>query len=80
MIYKPTESDRKVEILFKLGLDPNYITKAKQSICQDCVWNLGFKEDFYECKQANDGVPFEVEYKREGVFHTEIVKCEKFRI
>ena len=80
MLHKTTKSEKELEIIMKLGLDPEYITKSKKSICKDCVHNEGFKDENYECKLANAGVPFSVDYKREGVFHAEIIKCTKFRV
>ena len=71
---------KKMDIEFKLHMDPLWIEKSKKSICKDCVHNEGFNDEFYECKLANAGVPFSVEYKREGVFYSQIIKCNKFRI
>ena len=63
------------EIMFKLSLDSNYIKKSKMSICKDCVHNNGWLKEFYDCEIYNI---VSVEYKQEGVFHTEIIKCNKY--
>jgi len=63
------------EIFNRLMLDKEYVSKAKKSICIDCENNLGFGREFYLCSQGHF---VRVEYRKEGVFHTEIIKCDKY--
>jgi hypothetical protein len=59
-------------------IDPKIIEKSKKSICKDCVKNLGFNGEYYDCKAANEGKSFDVSYKREGLFHPQIESCQEF--
>ena len=74
------EEFEKLEIEFKLGLDPEYINKSKESICKDCIHNLGFNKQFYDCEKAalNFGFDLVVYYKEEGMFHSQIIKCNEY--
>jgi len=62
----------------RLSYDSEYIEKSKKSICQYCINNLGFNGELYECQVANNNLNFEVAYKREGVFHSEIISCQEY--
>jgi len=72
---KESKGSTPFEILNRITLDKDYIEKAKKSICKDCENNLGFGREFYLCSQGHFA---HVEYKKEGVFHTEIIKCDKY--
>ena len=73
-----TEEER--QIAFRKSLDPEYIEKSKKSICKDCIHNLGFNGEFYDCEKVDNSfnLELEIEYKQEGVFFTEIIKCTKY--
>jgi len=62
-------------IPMKLKIDPEYINKAKESICKDCIHNVGFGHEFYLC---DIGMLVKVKYKKEGIFHTEITECDHY--
>jgi len=68
------DQEKNLNIQCRLTLDPEYIEKAKQSICKDCLNRIRFDGEYFLC--ALSGV--RVEYKREGVFHTQIVECDCF--
>lgn len=69
----------RLDEIMKLQYDPRYIAKSYKSICKRCEHMIQWKKDHYECRLANQNVPFDVEYRREGVFHSQIIKCEKFQ-
>jgi len=73
----PEEMDlmKKVEIAMKLKLDPTHIERAKLSICRDCSHKQGFNGEYYDCDVAFHVL---VDYKREELFHTQIIKCTKY--
>lgn len=66
-------------VLLRLSMDSEYLKKAKKSICKDCENSEGWLTENYLCKIAeNNPFSLDVEYKEEGVFHTQIIKCNMF--
>lgn len=74
-IFMDVDIIKKVNILMRLKVDPNYIEKAKASICKDCSHCTGFEVENYGCDIA---MKVRIDNKREGVFHTQIIKCSHF--
>jgi len=67
------------EIEFKKYLDPDYIEKSRKSICKNCINNSGFNGEFYDCNVVfYKGCDVDVSYKKEGVFHTQIISCSDY--
>jgi len=62
---------------YKLKIDPEYINKARKSMCKSCGHNGGWGETHYKCDFARDH-DLVVAYRPEGVLHTEIYKCNKY--
>ena len=61
--------------LIKL-IKESYI-KSKDSICQNCVYNMGFNGKFYDCVYSDY---VEVLYEDDGSeFQTKIIKCDRYK-
>jgi len=67
--------EKYLKIQMRMQLDPHYIEKARKSICQNCKASLGFNGEYYDCIHAMNVT---VKYKREGIFHTQIIECSEF--
>lgn len=74
-IFMDVDIIKKVNILMRLKADPLYIEKAKASICVDCNHCTGWELENYGCDTA---MKVRIDNKREGVFHTQIIKCSHF--